>query len=81
LCVGLATGAASTALAASVAERAGAGRRGLVAGLLTAAGVVGQFVFLPVLSRVVEGYGWQAAAWGLAGAAGRVAPCAQVRVR
>lgn len=74
--VGLGTGAASTALAASVAERAGAGRRGLVAGLLTAAGVVGQFVFLPVLSRVVEGYGWQAAAWGLAGAAGLVAACA-----
>nr|WP_259305349.1 MFS transporter [Streptomyces koyangensis] len=79
--VGLGTGAASTALAASVAERAGAGRRGLVAGLLTAAGVVGQFVFLPVLSRVVEGYGWQAAAWGLAGAAGLVAACALVLLR
>ncbi|MFE1610046.1 MFS transporter [Streptomyces albidoflavus] len=79
--VGLGTGAASTALAASVAERAGPGRRGLVAGLLTAAGVVGQFVFLPVLSRVVEGYGWQAAAWGLAGAAGLVAACALVLLR
>nr|WP_245008964.1 MFS transporter [Streptomyces albidoflavus] len=79
--VGLGTGAASTALAASVAERAGAGRRGLVAGLLTAAGVVGQFVFLPVLSRVVEGYGWQAAAWGLAGAAGLVAACALALLR
>ncbi|MFD5028313.1 MFS transporter [Streptomyces sp. NPDC058373] len=79
--VGLGTGAASTALAASVAERAGAGRRGLVAGLLTAAGVVGQFVFLPVLSRVVAGYGWQAAAWGLAGAAALVAGWALVALR
>ncbi|MGW9611932.1 MFS transporter [Streptomyces diastaticus] len=78
---GLGTGAASTALAASVAERAGAGRRGLVAGLLTAAGVAGQFVFLPVLSRVVEEYGWQAAAWGLAGTAVLVAVCALVALR
>ncbi|MGX1780724.1 MFS transporter [Streptomyces diastaticus] len=79
--VGLGTGAASTALAASVAERAGAGRRGLVAGLLTAAGVAGQFVFLPVLARVVEEYGWQAAAWGLAGTAVLVAVCALVALR
>ncbi|WP_436738700.1 MFS transporter [Streptomyces sp. BBFR102] len=79
--VGLGTGAASTALAAGVAERSGAGRRGLVAGLLTAAGVVGQFVFLPVLSQVVEAYGWQAAAWGLAGAAGLVAVGALVVLR
>lgn len=48
--------------AATVTQRWFVRRRGLVSGVLTAAGVFGQFVFLPVLSWVVDGHGWRTAA-------------------
>lgn len=68
--VGLGTGACAMAFAASVTERWFVARRGLVTGLLTAASVLGQFAFLPVLSQVIEGFGWRTAALGLMVAAG-----------
>ncbi|MVO84733.1 MFS transporter [Streptomyces sp. p1417] len=67
--VGLGSGATSMAFAAVVTERWFVARRGLVTGLLTAASVVGQFVFLPVLSEIVGRYGWRSATLTLAGAA------------
>ncbi|RII19735.1 putative MFS-type transporter YhjX [Streptomyces sp. YIM 130001] len=72
--VGLGSGAASMVFAATLTERWFVARRGLVAGLLTAASVFGQFVFLPVLSRVVEGPGWRTATLTLAVAAAAATP-------
>ncbi|NKI39781.1 MFS transporter [Streptomyces physcomitrii] len=69
LLVGLGSGAAALAFAATVAERWFARRRGLVTGILTAAGVVGQFVFLPVLAGVIGAHGWRAAVLAVAVAA------------
>ncbi|MFE1950099.1 MFS transporter [Streptomyces sp. NPDC059524] len=79
--VGLGTGATATTFAATVTERWFVTRRGLVAGLLTAASVVGQFVFLPLLSWVIDGYGWRTAAYGLAGAAAVAVPLVGAAVR
>jgi predicted MFS family arabinose efflux permease len=67
--VGLGTGALATAYAATVAHRWFVARRGLVTGVLTAAGVLGQFAFLPVLSWLVEQHHWRAALGAVALAA------------
>ncbi|WP_138904303.1 MFS transporter [Streptomyces albidochromogenes] len=59
--VGTGCGSMAMAFAATVTDRWFARRRGLVTGALTAAGVFGQFVFLPLLSWMVERYAWRAA--------------------
>ncbi|RFC74095.1 MFS transporter [Streptomyces sp. AcE210] len=79
--VGLGTGATATTFAATVTERWFVARRGLVTGLLTAASVVGQFVFLPVLSWVIDAYSWRVAAAGLALAAAGALPVVWAAVR
>ncbi|MFC9612010.1 MFS transporter [Streptomyces sp. NPDC056938] len=79
--VGLGTGAVATTFAATVTERWFVARRGLVTGLLTAASVVGQFVFLPVLSWVIDAYSWRAAAAALALAAAGALPVVWTAVR
>ncbi|MFE5049126.1 MFS transporter [Streptomyces sp. NPDC056637] len=79
--VGLGTGATATTFAATVTERWFVARRGLVTGLLTAASVVGQFVFLPVLSWVIDAYSWRAAAIVLALAAAGALPVVWAAVR
>ncbi|MFF1761950.1 MFS transporter [Streptomyces sp. NPDC058266] len=79
--VGLGTGATATTFAATVTERWFVARRGLVTGLLTAASVVGQFVFLPVLSWVIDAYSWRAAAAALACAAACALPVVWAAVR
>ncbi|PJN10613.1 MFS transporter [Streptomyces sp. CB01635] len=79
--VGLGTGATATTFAATVTERWFVARRGLVTGLLTAASVVGQFVFLPVLSWVIDTYSWRAAAAALALAAAGALPVVWAAVR
>ncbi len=60
--VGTGCGSMAMAFAATVTDRWFARRRGLVTGVLTAAGVFGQFAFLPLLSWTVERYAWRAAA-------------------
>ncbi|MGW0565277.1 MFS transporter [Streptomyces sp. NPDC003016] len=60
--VGTGCGSMATAFAATVTDRWFVRRRGLVTGVLTAAGVFGQFAFLPLLSWTVERYLWRAAA-------------------
>lgn len=60
--VGLGTGSMALAFAASVTDRWFVARRGLVTGILTAAGASGQLVFLPLLSWLVENHGWRPAA-------------------
>jgi sugar phosphate permease len=66
LVVGGATGAVSVPLAATVANRWFASRRGLVTGILTASNASGQMVFLPALAWVATAYGWRYAAVSVA---------------
>ncbi|WP_405798024.1 MFS transporter [Streptomyces sp. NBC_01506] len=59
--VGLGTGSMALAFAATVTDRWFVARRGLVTGILTAAGASGQLVFLPLLSWLVQNHGWRPA--------------------
>src|SRR4051794_35702868 len=59
LLAGAATGAVAPVLAAMIATRWFAQRRGLVTGLLTAANSTGQLIFLPLMSHLaVHGWRW-----------------------
>lgn len=60
--VGLGSGSMAMAFAATVTNRWFTARRGLVTGILTAAGASGQLLFLPLLSWLVEQHGWRPAA-------------------
>ncbi|MEU4078699.1 MFS transporter [Streptomyces venezuelae] len=60
--VGLGSGSMALAFAATVTNRWFVARRGLVTGILTAAGASGQLIFLPLLSWLVEHHGWRPAA-------------------
>src|SRR5437867_5254951 len=59
LVVGLGSGAMAGWVAATVANRWFAERRGLVVGLLTAANATGQLVFLPILASLIVSAGWR----------------------
>ncbi len=72
--VGLGSGSMALAFAATVTNRWFVARRGLVTGLLTAAGASGQLVFLPLLSWLVERHGWRPASVTVALAALAVVP-------
>ena len=61
LVIGAATGAIAIPLAAIVANRWFVRRRGLVVGVLGASFAAGQLIFLPLLARIVDDYGWRAA--------------------
>ncbi|MFJ8585808.1 MFS transporter [Streptomyces sp. NPDC093595] len=72
--VGLGSGSMALAFAATVTNRWFTARRGLVTGVLTAAGASGQLVFLPLLSWLVEDHGWRPAAVTVAVSALAVVP-------
>lgn len=72
--VGLGSGSMALAFAATVTNRWFTARRGLVTGLLTAAGASGQLVFLPLLSWLVEHHGWRPASVTVSLAALAVVP-------
>lgn len=72
--VGLGSGSMALAFAATVTNRWFVARRGLVTGILTAAGASGQLVFLPLLSWITENHGWRPAAVIVALAAVTVVP-------
>ncbi|MEU8885839.1 MFS transporter [Streptomyces hydrogenans] len=72
--VGLGSGSMALAFAATVTNRWFTARRGLVTGILTAAGASGQLVFLPLLSWLVEHHGWRPAAVTVSLAAIAVVP-------
>ncbi len=74
LLVGLGTGSMAFAFVATVTDRWFVKHRGLVTGVLTAAGAAGQLVFLPLLALLVGRYGWRVAALTVAGAALAVVP-------
>ncbi|MGW0181148.1 MFS transporter [Nocardia sp. NPDC003345] len=57
--VGLGTGSISMGFVATVSTRWFVARRGLVTGLLTAAGATGQLIFLPVVADVTDRFGWR----------------------
>ncbi len=72
--VGLGSGSMALAFAATVTNRWFVARRGLVTGVLTAAGASGQLIFLPLLSWLVEHHGWRPAAVTVALSALAVVP-------
>jgi MFS family permease len=59
--IGVGTGLVAVVLAATVVNRWFVARRGMVLGILTASGSTGQLVFLPMLARATERYGWRVA--------------------
>jgi sugar phosphate permease len=67
--VGSATGAVSVPLAATIATRWFASRRGFVTGILTASNASGQMIFLPALAVLATNYGWRYAALTVAAVA------------
>ena len=62
LMVGIGAGAGGVGMAAAIANRWFVARSGLAMGLLSAANAAGQLVFLPLLARLAEHYGWQGVA-------------------
>ncbi|WP_327709528.1 MFS transporter [Streptomyces sp. NBC_00464] len=74
LLVGLGTGAMAMSFSATVTNRWFVARRGLVTGILTAAGASGQLVFLPLCAWIVDRHGWRPASVTVALAALVVVP-------
>ncbi|MFF5975607.1 MFS transporter [Streptomyces sp. NPDC012769] len=72
--VGLGSGSMALAFAATVTNRWFVARRGLVTGILTAAGASGQLIFLPLLAWLVDDHGWRPAAVTVALSALAVVP-------
>lgn len=81
LVVGGGTGAMASVLAATVASRWFVQRRGLVVGVLSAAGATGQLIFLPVLAWLVVHLGWRAVSLTVAGAALLATPLIAIFMR
>ncbi|MGA4958526.1 MFS transporter [Streptomyces lavendulocolor] len=79
--VGLGGGSMALAFAATVTNRWFTARRGLVTGILTAAGASGQLVFLPLLSWLVTHHGWRPAAVTVALSALAVVPLVWLLLR
>lgn len=79
--VGLGSGSMALAFAATVTNRWFVARRGLVTGLLTAAGASGQLVFLPLLSWLVAHHGWRPASITIALSALAVVPLVLLLMR
>jgi MFS family permease len=59
--IGIGTGMTALVLAATIATRWFAARRGLVVGILTASVATGQLVFLPLLADITGRMGWRVA--------------------
>ncbi|MER7351014.1 MFS transporter [Streptomyces aurantiacus] len=74
LLVGLGTGSMALSFSATVTNRWFVERRGLVTGILTAAGASGQLVFLPLCAWIVDEHGWEPAVVTVALAALVVVP-------
>ena len=59
LLVGIGASAGTVGMAAAVANRWFVKHRGLAMGLLASANAAGQLIFLPLLGRLSQDYGWQ----------------------
>ena len=53
-------------LIGAAAQRLPAEKRGMAAGIINAGGSFGQFVFAPVLQKLISGVGWMGAMWAMA---------------
>ncbi|MFT3735348.1 MAG: MFS transporter [Rhodocyclaceae bacterium] len=53
-------------LITAAAQRLPAERRGFASGVINAGGSFGQFVFAPVLQKLIQVFGWMGAMWSLA---------------
>ncbi|MFC9896352.1 MFS transporter [Nocardia sp. NPDC127579] len=74
LLVGVGTGSMSMALVATVTGRWFVRHRGLVTGVLTAAGATGQLIFLPLVAALAHDHGWRLPSLLVAGTALAVVP-------
>ena len=72
--VGLGTGSMTQVLAATVVNRWFVERRGVVLGVLTAAGATGQLAFLPFLAWLAEDHSWKLVSFTVAAGALAVVP-------
>lgn len=72
--VGLGTGSMALVFVATITGRWFVKHRGVVTGVLTAAGATGQLIFLPVLAALAASHGWRSAALTVTGAALAVVP-------
>src|SRR3984893_619341 len=79
--VGVGAGCMASVLAAVVANRWFVARRGLVVGVLTAAGATGQLIFPPVLASEAVTVGWRWASLTVAGAILVVIPLVAILLR
>lgn len=53
-------------LIGSAARHMPAQKRGMAAGIINAGGSFGQFVFAPITQKLIAGFGWMGAMWGIA---------------
>jgi sugar phosphate permease len=81
LLVGVGVGSMAMTFVATLTGRWFVRHRGLVTGILTAAGATGQLVFLPLVASLATNYGWRTPALVVAGAALAVVPLVLVFVR
>jgi MFS family permease len=79
--VGIGTGSMASVLAATVAGRWFVHRRGLVLGILTAAGATGQLIFLPWLGYLAQDRGWRLVSITIAVSALAVVPLVAIFLR
>ena len=65
MAIGAGAGSFSVLLGAA-AQRLPAETRGTASGIINAGGSFGQFVFAPITQKMIQGFGWMGAMWGLA---------------
>lgn len=78
---GVGAGSISMAFVATLVTRWFVAHRGLVSGILTAAGATGQLIFLPAVAWLATQYGWRVPALAVAAAALAVVPLVLFAVR
>ncbi|WP_024806050.1 MFS transporter [Nocardia sp. BMG51109] len=81
LLVGIGVGAMSMPFVATLTGRWFVRHRGLVTGVLTAAGATGQLVFLPLVSALAQAHGWRLPSLVVAGTALAVVPLVLLFIR
>jgi MFS family permease len=79
--VGVGTGSMAMTFVATVTSRWFVKQRGLVSGILTAAGATGQLIFLPLVAALATAHGWRTPALVVSGAAIAVVPLVLLALR
>ncbi|MEV0292690.1 MFS transporter [Nocardia sp. NPDC050710] len=81
LLVGVGVGSMSMPFVATITGRWFVRQRGLVTGVLTAAGATGQLIFLPVVAALADDHGWRLPSMIVAGTALAVVPLVLLFIR